>query len=475
MLKISAVIIAKNEEAMLGRCLESVKEADEIIVVDTGSIDSTVEVARQYTDKVYTDYKWEDDFSKAQNYAKSKATGDWILSIDADEFLHDFSEVRKAVELGKDTIRVHMIAEGSLENRFDFARLFRNCPEIYWVQPAHKHLNVPGAGEPIGNVTITFGWSPAHNLDPDRTLRILEKTVATEENPVRNLYYLGREYWYKQRYKEATATLGKYVQVGYWEAERAEAFLIMSQCYSRMGFDDDARSACAQAIIINPHFKEAIEWMAGISRPEHASQWKQMAKTANNQNILFQRTSVEFPNARTIFLAPHNDDEALFGAYTLMRTKPLVIVCTDSYIQPQRGDLGCTAEIRRQETINAMKLLGCPVVFLGIKDTELTEENLKERLQFLHPDTVYAPAFQGGNAQHDIVNKVARELFGRNVEQYTTYTKTELWTKGSWEVEPTEKEKQLKNQALDCYKSQINLAATAPHFLAVRNKSEWLM
>lgn len=176
-----------------------------------------------------------------------------------------------------------------------------------------------------------------------------------------------------------------------------------------------------------------------------------------------------------IFLAPHNDDEALFGAYTLMRLRPLVVIVTDSFIQPNRGDIGCSAQERRQETINAMNLLGCPVVFLGIKDTELTQEILTQRLQYFNPETIYIPAIQGGNIQHDIVGKIGRELFGKKVEVYTTYTKQELWTKGNYEIIPTEQEKELKNKALDCYVSQVNLPSTAPHFLAVRNKSEWLI
>jgi glycosyltransferase involved in cell wall biosynthesis len=85
--RISVVMIAKNEEAVLGRCLESVKDADEIIICDTGSTDSTIEVARRYTDKVFSDYTWEDHFAKARNHAKEKATGDWILFTDADCWL----------------------------------------------------------------------------------------------------------------------------------------------------------------------------------------------------------------------------------------------------------------------------------------------------------------------------------------------------------------------------------------------------
>jgi len=473
---IAVAMIVKNEEALLARCLESVKDADAIYIADIGSTDRTVEIAKKYTKNVYLDYIWNDDFSGAQNFVKSKVKEDWILSIDADEFCHDFSEVRKAIELAKDTVAVHMIAEGGNRLEFMFSRLFRNTPDIYWVQPIHKHLNIPGEGELVGNVKITFGWSPAHANDPDRALRILEKTVEEEgEAAGRNLYYLGREYYYKQRYKEATATLGRYVQISGWPAEKAESFMIMSQCYSAQGLDEDARDAILQAIKINPNFKEAIEWMAGISTPEHAIQWRRMARTANNKDILWDRSPAK-PVHDIIFLAPHNDDESLYGAFTLMRYKPLVIIVTESYIQARRGTKGCSSEERREETIQAMKLVGCPVVFVGIPDIELTEEILRERLQHFNPETIYIPAIHpGGNPQHNLIGKVGLELFGRKCERYCTYTKKDLNVKGTWELKPTQQEIDLKNKMLACYKSQLAFGGTRQHFDAIVGKSEWLV
>lgn len=171
-----------------------------------------------------------------------------------------------------------------------------------------------------------------------------------------------------------------------------------------------------------------------------------------------------------ILLAPHQDDEALFASYTLLREKPLVVVVTDSYIQYERGDQ-ITAEQRRNETRQAMKILGCQVIFLGIKDTELSPELLENVLKHFKVDVVYAPAIQGGNAQHDMIGQVADTMFD-GVIHYTTYTRTELWTRGGTEIVPTDEEMDLKNKALNCYISQINLSSTAPHFSAVRDRSE---
>ena len=87
MASLSLCMIVKNEEDVLGRCLESVKGlADEIIVVDTGSDDLTKEIAAHYTDRIY-DFEWRDDFSAARNFAFSKGTKDFLMWLDADDVI----------------------------------------------------------------------------------------------------------------------------------------------------------------------------------------------------------------------------------------------------------------------------------------------------------------------------------------------------------------------------------------------------
>jgi len=97
---ISVCMIVKNEERFLEQCLNSIKNlADEIIIADTGSTDRTKEIARKFTDKIF-DYEWKNDFSEARNFSLSKATKDWILSIDADEVISplDFDKIRNLTE-----------------------------------------------------------------------------------------------------------------------------------------------------------------------------------------------------------------------------------------------------------------------------------------------------------------------------------------------------------------------------------------
>jgi glycosyltransferase involved in cell wall biosynthesis len=96
-------MIVKNEEKFLDNCLSKIKDiVDEIIIVDTGSNDKTLETAKKFTDKIFN-FIWCDDFSKARNFSLSKASGDYILVLDADEVVSDIDKVKikKLMELNE--------------------------------------------------------------------------------------------------------------------------------------------------------------------------------------------------------------------------------------------------------------------------------------------------------------------------------------------------------------------------------------
>jgi len=174
-----------------------------------------------------------------------------------------------------------------------------------------------------------------------------------------------------------------------------------------------------------------------------------------------------------LLLSPHNDDECLFAAYTLMREKPLVIVVTDSDLAT-----GVTAQQRREESRRACELLGVPVVFLGMNDGMLEQQkaDLRSRLEPFASQPwshVYAPAIQGGHRDHDALGEVVSTMFSP-VSFYATYAAGELFSPAGSEIEPTPDEVERKNRALDCYPSQIRLARTLSRFDAVRGQSEYL-
>ena len=121
---ISLCMIVKNEEIHIARCLESVADlVDEIIIVDTGSTDRTVDIVSKYTSKIYS-YPWKDDFSAARNESFSKATMDYCMWMDADDVLED-SEKDKFLQLKQslppDTDMV-------MDQKLPAIPLVRSCP-----------------------------------------------------------------------------------------------------------------------------------------------------------------------------------------------------------------------------------------------------------------------------------------------------------------------------------------------------------
>lgn len=148
MITISLCMIVKNEEKILERCLRTISDLmDEIIIVDTGSTDRTKEIAGKYTDKVY-DFAWVDDFSKARNFAFSKATKEYIYSADADEVIDEENreQFRVLKEMLLPEIEVvqmyycNQLTCGSVYNYDKEYRpkLFKRLREFVWIDPIHE-------------------------------------------------------------------------------------------------------------------------------------------------------------------------------------------------------------------------------------------------------------------------------------------------------------------------------------------------
>jgi LmbE family N-acetylglucosaminyl deacetylase len=172
-----------------------------------------------------------------------------------------------------------------------------------------------------------------------------------------------------------------------------------------------------------------------------------------------------------IFLAPHNDDETLFGAFSIIRNKPLVIIVTDGM---KMIDKGIDFMMRRNETLNAMRILKASVLFLGLEDDCLTDSKVELSLKGLKPDTVFAPAvYLYGHTGHNIVGRVALKLWGDKVVKYATYQTNDFELKGDIAVNPSPMEKELKERALAEYVSQNIEGIAKVHFDAVRGKPEY--
>lgn len=290
-MKISACLIVKNEKDHIRDVLSSLAGVDEIVVVDTGSQDNTVDLARTFTDKVFTDYEWSDDFAEARNHALSKCTGDWVLSIDGDEVLEPggIEKIRKIIENATPD-QWHFSVEMTAKNtgqKHNLPRIFRNDGSVRWQGAAHETLSPVQANRT--NVVITYGSSTAHALDPDRMLRILAKVVNSPEATPRDLYYYAREFWYRRDYINAQRLWEEYVSIATWPPEKADALLYIARCQFFLQQGDKARETCLEAIVINPDFKEALLFMAELHFEPWKHKWERLAEAATNEDVLFKR------------------------------------------------------------------------------------------------------------------------------------------------------------------------------------------
>ncbi len=148
MITISLCMIVRNEEKVLDRCLGSIADlVDEIVIVDTGSTDSTKEIAKKYTDRIY-DFEWVDDFSAPRNYAFELCGSDYIYTADADEYLDEENRFKfKALKEGLDpeVEIVQMYYGNQLENGTVYnydkelrPKLFKKFREFRWIERVHE-------------------------------------------------------------------------------------------------------------------------------------------------------------------------------------------------------------------------------------------------------------------------------------------------------------------------------------------------
>lgn len=197
MITISTCMIVKNEEQLLARCLDCVKEfSDEIIIVDTGSTDRTKEIAARYTDKVY-DFPWINDFAAARNFSFSKATMEYIYTADADEII-DQDNIRQIQELKSILLPEIDIVQMYYTNQLEYGttynydkeyrpKLIKRLREFYWQDPLHETLRL----EPvIFDSDIAIIHKP-HESHSDRDFANLQSLIqsGTALSPKLNIMY----------------------------------------------------------------------------------------------------------------------------------------------------------------------------------------------------------------------------------------------------------------------------------------------
>lgn len=188
-LKISACYIVKNEAENLAKSIKSLKnQVNEIVVVDTGSTDNTIAVARKLGAKVYS-FPWQDDFSKARNFALSKAKGDWLILLDADEYFtaKTAGNIRQVIRQAKqiDGLLVQLVNfdvdKAEVQNYFNALRIVRKQAGLHYEGMIHEELKLSG------NNSMKLAQVPANMLE---IYHIGYATSVSKQKIKRNLQML---------------------------------------------------------------------------------------------------------------------------------------------------------------------------------------------------------------------------------------------------------------------------------------------
>ena len=228
---LSVCMIVKNAQGTLYRCLDSIKPiADEIIICDTGSADHTIEIAREYTDQVHS-IPWEDDFAAARNRSIENAAGDWILWLDADEYLLGAENLAKYLRDNMYhgyVIRQHHHALDAQFKPDVPVRLFRNHHGVRFFGCVHEHpeteLNKGVTPAVIlSDVHIVHDGYVTEAIRRKRFLRNLPLLMKDRKlHPTRRLglVFLQRDYIHLARY-ELERTRGQMTDKAHKYLERA--------------------------------------------------------------------------------------------------------------------------------------------------------------------------------------------------------------------------------------------------------------
>jgi len=289
MIGISLCMIVKNEEETLPKCLNSIKDlVEEIVVMDTGSTDKTKEVALGFTEKVY-DFQWIEDFSAARNAAFEKATMDYILWLDADDILHPedtekFIELKSTLPPDVDAVYMNYNAAFDDAGRPTFSysreRLVKASRGFRWREPVHEYLAVSGKTlmSDISIDHVKKRWEPS-----DRNLKIYESRLTKGEALTpRGTYYYARELRDNGRFEEAAAVFRRFLdEGGGWLEDNITACGDLAGCLTALGRPKEALAALFESFRYDTPRAELCcrigYYFKGLSDFRQAAFWFELA------------------------------------------------------------------------------------------------------------------------------------------------------------------------------------------------------
>lgn len=265
-MKICVYAISKNEEKFAKRWYESMKEADEVIVLDTGSTDNTVKILKKLGAHVISGEitPWRFDTARNASLALVPEDADICVCTDLDEVFH--SGWRKALEKAWE--------EGTTRARYRYTWSFNadgSEGTVFWSDKIHLRFNYTWKG--IVHETLHFNGKEEkfidvkdmqldHKADLTKSraqyLPLLELAVEEEPENDRNMHYLGREYYFNKKYEMAIRTLKRHLKMknSLWRDERATSYRYIAKSYVALGSSQEAYKNFLCAIAEAPHLRE---------------------------------------------------------------------------------------------------------------------------------------------------------------------------------------------------------------------------
>ncbi len=266
--KVCVYAICKNEEKFVDRWMDSMGEADEVIVLDTGSEDDTVQRLRARGAKVTQEViqPWRFDTARNRSLELVAEDTDICVCTDLDEVFHPgWREKLEQVwtpGVGRVSYRYtwSFNADGSEGVVFWYEKIHARHG-YQWVHPVHEVLRWMGEGGG-GPTVIAEGVQLDHHPDPEKSraqyLPLLELSVQEEPEDDRNVHYLGREYMYRGRWDDCIHTLQHHLSMktAKWRDERAASMRYIAKSYWNKGDGAQARDWYLRAITEAPYLRE---------------------------------------------------------------------------------------------------------------------------------------------------------------------------------------------------------------------------
>lgn len=268
--------ICKNEEGFVDRWMDSMSEADRIVVLDTGSTDATVERLRARGAEVgiETIVPWR--FDVARNCAMELVPQDVDICVctDLDEVFHpgwrELLEEAWVAGASQATYRYtwSFTPDGAEGVVFWYERIHAR-KDYRWVHPVHEVLAWVGEGK-RGPMVVAEGVQLDHHPDPSKSrgqyLPLLEMAVAEDPEDDRNVHYLGREYLFRGRWDDCIRTLKTHLEMpkATWREERGASMRYIAKAYLQKGEPSSARNWYFKAIAEAPHLREPYMDLASL-------------------------------------------------------------------------------------------------------------------------------------------------------------------------------------------------------------------